>query len=53
MKVPYTAAHGSLRLSLSRYNTLAEVEKAVEVLPPIIRNLREMSPFGRDQISWK
>lgn len=53
MKVPYTAAHGSLRLSLSRYNTLAEVEKVIEVLPPIIRNLREMSPFGRDQISWK
>jgi len=48
MGVPYTAAHGSIRFSLSRYNTEAEVDKVIEVLPPIIRRLREISPFGRN-----
>ena len=47
MGVPYTAAHGSIRFSLSVYNTQAEVDKVVEVMPPIIRRLREISPFGR------
>lgn len=47
MGVPYTAAHGSLRLSLSVYNTDAEVDRLIEVLPPVIRRLREISPFGR------
>ncbi|HUU22546.1 MAG TPA: cysteine desulfurase NifS, partial [Phycisphaerae bacterium] len=45
--VPYTAAHGSIRFSLSVYNTEAEIDKVLEVLPPIIRRLREISPFGR------
>jgi cysteine desulfurase len=49
MGVPYTAAHSSLRLSLSRYNTKAEMDKIIEVLPPIIHRLRELSPFGREQ----
>jgi cysteine desulfurase len=48
MGVPYTAAHSSLRLSLSRYNTKAEMDKIIEVLPPIIHRLRELSPFGRE-----
>ncbi|MGC9455673.1 MAG: cysteine desulfurase NifS [Phycisphaerae bacterium] len=47
MGVPYTAAHGSVRFSLSVYNTEAEVDRVIEVLPPIIRRLRELSPFGR------
>ena len=47
MGVPYTAAHGSVRFSLSVYNTDEDVEKVLEVLPPIIRRLREISPFGR------
>jgi cysteine desulfurase len=50
MGVPYTAAHGSIRFSLSRYNTDADVDKILEVLPPIIRRLREISPFGREQL---
>jgi cysteine desulfurase len=47
MGVPYTAAHGSIRFSLSVDNTDADVEKVVEVLPSIVRRLRELSPFGR------
>jgi cysteine desulfurase len=47
MGVPYTAAHGSIRFSLSRYNTLAEMDVIIEKLPPIIRRLREISPYGR------
>ncbi len=47
MGVPYTAAHGSVRFSLSIYNTQEEVDYAVEKLPPIIQRLREMSPFWK------
>jgi cysteine desulfurase len=47
MGIPYTAAHGSIRFSLSIYNTEAEIDRVIEVLPPIIRRLREISPFGR------
>ena len=47
MGVPYTAAHGSVRFSLSRYNNEDEVDFVLEKLPPVIRRLREISPFGR------
>lgn len=43
----YKALHGSIRFSLSRYNTAAEIDRVLEVMPPIIRQLRELSPFGR------
>ena len=46
MGVPFTAVHGSVRFSLSRYNTMDEVEYVLDRLPPVIRTLREMSPFG-------
>lgn len=46
MGVPFTAVHGSVRFSLSRYNTMAEVDYVLEKLPPVIRTLRELSPFG-------
>ena len=39
-------AHGSLRLSLSRFNTVDEVEKVLEVLPGIVEKLRRISPLG-------
>jgi cysteine desulfurase len=51
MGVPFTAAHGSVRFSLSVYNTEAEIDKVIEVLPPIIRRLREISPFGREELA--
>jgi cysteine desulfurase len=51
MGVPFTAAHGSIRFSLSIYNTDEEIDRVLEVLPPIIRRLREISPFGREQLA--
>jgi cysteine desulfurase len=45
MKVPFTAVHGSVRFSLSRYNTDAEVDKIIEVFPGIVDNLRRLSPY--------
>jgi cysteine desulfurase len=45
MGVPFTAAHGSIRFSLSRYNTEEEVNFTVEKILPIIARLRELSPF--------
>ncbi len=47
MGVPYTAAHGSVRFSLSRYNTEAEIDFVIKHLPGIIEELRSISPFGR------
>ena len=51
MGVPFTAAHGSIRFSLSVDNTEDEIDTVLEVLPPIIRRLREISPFGRGQLA--
>ncbi len=45
MGVPFTAAHGSIRFSLSVYNTEDEVDFVVEKMPAIIESLRKMSPF--------
>lgn len=44
MKVPFTRAHGSIRFSLSRYNTEEEINFIAEKLPAIIKRLRELSP---------
>ena len=48
MGVPFTAAHGSIRFSLSPYNTETEVDQVLEVMPKIIANLRELSPFWEE-----
>lgn len=48
MGVPYTAVHGSIRFSLSRYTTDKDIDRVLEVMPNIIRKLRELSPFGRE-----
>ncbi len=45
MGVPYTCAHGSIRFSLSRFNTEEEIDYIIEKLPPIIQRLRELSPY--------
>ena len=45
MGLPYTAAHGTIRFSLSRYNTPEEIERVIEVVPPIIAQLRKLSPY--------
>ncbi len=46
MGVPFTFAHGSVRFSLSRYNTQTEIDRVIEVMPDIVRNLRIISPFA-------
>lgn len=45
MGVPFNAIHGSVRFSLSRYNTEEDISYIIEKVPPIISRLREMSPF--------
>jgi cysteine desulfurase len=47
MGIPFTCAHGTIRFSLSRYTTDGEIDMVIRELPPIIRRLREISPFGR------
>jgi cysteine desulfurase len=45
MGVPFTAAHGSVRFSLSRFNTEEEIDFVADKIGPIIHRLRELSPF--------
>ncbi len=45
MDIPFTAAHGSVRLSLSRYNTMEEIDRVIDAIPPIVAQLRELSPY--------
>jgi cysteine desulfurase len=45
MGIPYTAAHGTIRFSISRYNTMAEIEQVIQAVPPIIAQLRKLSPY--------
>ena len=42
---PYTATHGVIRFSFSRFNKESEVDFILEKLPPVIERLREISPF--------
>ncbi|MFZ5771333.1 MAG: cysteine desulfurase NifS [Thermodesulfobacteriota bacterium] len=49
MGVPFTAAHGSIRFSLSVYNNEDEVDFVLTKMPGIIANLREMSPFWQSK----
>ena len=50
MGVPFTAAHGSIRFSLSIYNTKEEMDYIIENIPPIIQRLRNISPFWKDYL---
>ncbi len=50
MGIPFTAIHGSIRFSLSHYNTEDEVDKVIEVMPSIIRELRTLSPYGKEKM---
>ncbi|HXC68353.1 MAG TPA: cysteine desulfurase NifS [Pyrinomonadaceae bacterium] len=53
MNVPYTAAQGSIRFSLGRYNTEAEIETTLSVLPEIIAKLAAMSPYDKELAALK
>jgi len=45
MNIPFTAAHGSIRFSLSRDNVPEDVDRVIEVMPGILEKLRALSPF--------
>jgi cysteine desulfurase NifS len=45
MSIPYTAAHGNVRFSLSRYTRQKEIDYVLEKLPPVIERLRSLSPY--------
>ena len=47
MGIPYTAAHGTIRFSLSVHNTEAEIDRVIAAVPPIIAQLRELSPYWK------
>lgn len=49
MGLPYVLAHSSIRFSFSRYNTEADVDKVLEVMPGIISRLRAISPFVNEK----
>ena len=52
MGLPFTLTHGSIRFSLSRYNTEAEVDYVVQVLPPIVERLRMITPFNERRATF-
>ncbi|MDR2260961.1 MAG: cysteine desulfurase NifS [Azoarcus sp.] len=45
MGIPYTAAHGTIRFSLSRDTTEEEIDRVIAAVPPIIARLRALSPY--------
>jgi cysteine desulfurase len=45
MKIPFTAMHGSVRLSFSAYTTEEEIARLEEALPAVARALRHLSPY--------
>lgn len=47
MKIPFTRAHGSIRFSLSRFNTDEEIDYTAGKLPSIVEKLRAISPFHK------
>ena len=48
MNVPFTAAQGSIRFSLGRYNTEADIDTTLRVLPAIVEKLAAMSPYDKE-----
>jgi cysteine desulfurase len=50
MGIPFTAAHGSIRFSLSHYTKEEEIDFIIDKMPPIIARLRDMSPFWKQAV---
>lgn len=48
MGIPFTALHGSIRFSLSRFTTEEEIDYVLEKLPQIIKRLNAISPFQKE-----
>jgi len=49
MGVPFTAKHGSVRFSLSRYTTEAEIDTVIEQFPRVVERLRRLSPYWNQE----
>ena len=49
LKIPFSAIHGSIRFSLSRYTTDEEIDRIIEVFPEIVASLRRISPYWDNQ----
>ena len=45
MNVPFTAIHGSIRFSLSKYTTEKDIDYVTSVMPKIIEKIRDLSPY--------
>jgi cysteine desulfurase len=52
MGLPYTILHGSIRFSLSRFTTEADIQQVIAVIPTVVEKLRAMSPFTDDSADW-
>ncbi len=50
---PHEVAHGSLRLTIGEYNTEEEIDYILEVVPQVVKYLRDMSPVWHDLVSGK
>ena len=48
MGIPFTSLHGSIRFSLSRYTTQADINYALDVIPPIIEKINSYSPYQKE-----
>lgn len=53
MGVPFTALHGSIRLSLSRYTTEEEIDYTCKVFPEVIEKINKLSPFQKELAELK
>jgi cysteine desulfurase len=51
MGVPFTAVHGSVRFSLSKYTTEEEIDYTIEKIPGVIKRLKDMSPFSKENLT--
>jgi cysteine desulfurase len=49
LNVPFTAVHGSVRFSFSRYNTEEDIDRIIEIFPQVVTNLRKLSPYWDNQ----
>ncbi len=52
MGVPFIAAHGSIRFSLSRFNTEQEIDYTAAVIPRIVERLRAITPFSKQRATF-
>jgi cysteine desulfurase len=52
MGIPIERSRGSIRFTLGKYTTEADIEKVLEALPRIVAKLRAMSPLVKEKCGW-